>query len=105
MQITIDSQRYQDHDDCLGAAEVDIREAMDLDGWDLSTRWADGDRSEIELDVPTATCERCGTEGVECEGQLRGHGSVSSAASGLIELSADVVLVSDDGELVCGDCA
>ncbi len=104
MRITIDSQRYQDHDDCLGAAEDAVREAMGLDEWDLSPRWADDDRQEIELDVPAASCEHCGVEGVECESQLRGHGSVSSLGCGVMEFTTDVVLVADGGDLLCDDC-
>lgn len=53
--IEIKAAQYADSDDCLAAAERDYAEAHDLEGWDLSPRWADDERETILLSVPAAT--------------------------------------------------
>lgn len=50
--IRVMAKRYEDHDDCLAAAEADVQEERGLQGWDLSPRWEDDQREVILLDVP-----------------------------------------------------
>lgn len=51
-EITISARKYEDHDDCLSAAAEDYAAEHDLQGWDLSPRWADNQREAIVLSVP-----------------------------------------------------
>jgi hypothetical protein len=55
--ITVPAADYEEHDDCLAAAEAAyISEHPDLQGWDLRPSWVggdDGERDEIELTVPS----------------------------------------------------
>ena len=56
--ITIDSLYFENDDDCLASAEAAAKSAAgELDGWDLSPRWADDERDEILLDVPAEDAE------------------------------------------------
>lgn len=50
--VRVPAARYADHDDCLEAAAEDYAAEHDLEGWDLSPRWADDQRDEILLSVP-----------------------------------------------------
>jgi hypothetical protein len=51
--ISVPARQYEDHDDCLSAAQADYIEAHpELEGWELNPRWSDDQRDEILLDVP-----------------------------------------------------
>lgn len=52
-RITIPAAKYADHDDCLSAAAEDYATTHDLAGWDLDPQWADDQRDEIILTVPS----------------------------------------------------
>ena len=57
-EIRINAKRYEDSDDCLADAAADYARVHDLDGWDLSPRWADNlNRHEIVLTVPDWAAE------------------------------------------------
>jgi hypothetical protein len=50
--IRLPAKKYEDCDNCLAAAELDIAIHRGLAGWDLSPRWEDNEREHILLDVP-----------------------------------------------------
>lgn len=50
--IRIAAARYEDADDCLGAAADEIARERGLTGYDLSPRWEDDEREAILLDIP-----------------------------------------------------
>lgn len=50
--LTLPARRYQDVDDCLSAAAADTAARYHLSGWDLEPRWANADRTAIEVTVP-----------------------------------------------------
>lgn len=50
--IRIAAARYEDADDCLGAAADEIARERGLAGYDLSPRWEDDEREAILLDIP-----------------------------------------------------
>jgi hypothetical protein len=59
IKITVDAAQYQDSDDCLAAAAADMAAERGLEGWDLAPRWADSERTRIELTVPDRTADMC----------------------------------------------
>lgn len=53
-EVTIDAARYADYDDCLAAAAAEyVEDHPNAAGYDLSPRWADDDRDQIVLTVPS----------------------------------------------------
>lgn len=51
-EITVQSKRYEDYDNSLGAAAREYAEDHDLEMWQVEARWADDERDEIVLTVP-----------------------------------------------------
>jgi hypothetical protein len=49
--LRVAAAAYENHDDCLTAAERDIAEELDLVGWDLDPRWEDNQREYILITV------------------------------------------------------
>ena len=61
--VSVPASRYEDEDDCLSAAAADyIAAHPSLAGWDLSPRWVDEQRDEIEMTVPAWAVETAGQE-------------------------------------------
>jgi hypothetical protein len=52
IEVTVSAAQYEDEDDCLAAAERDVRHELRLAGYDLSPRWTDDNRESITLVVP-----------------------------------------------------
>ncbi len=50
--LTMAAKRYEDHDDCLAAAEAEVKKRYGLEGWNLDARWSDNQRDTILLTVP-----------------------------------------------------
>lgn len=51
--ITVPASHYEDHDDCLDAARCAYLEAHhEVEWWQVTVRWADDERTDIELTVP-----------------------------------------------------
>lgn len=50
--IRIDAARYEDEEDCLSRAAIDIARERELIGWALGARWENDERDGILLDIP-----------------------------------------------------
>lgn len=50
--IRIESRFYENFDNCLEAAALELSMSMGLSDWDLCPRWEDDDREIILIDVP-----------------------------------------------------
>lgn len=54
--VVVSARKYEDSDDCLGAAAAEYAAAHGLDGWQVSAAWVDdANREEIALTVPAST--------------------------------------------------
>lgn len=90
IEIRVPAKQYEDEDDCLQAAAADYAEQHDLQGWDLSPRWADEQREEIVLTVPAWAAAKKVTFSIEYIRYERDE-------SGLLRRKGGSVIL-DDGE-------
>lgn len=82
-QITIESKRYEDQDDCLTAAAEEFAADHGLDSWQVKARWAEApghgdgtDRDHIVLTVPDETIRKMAIALAQETGIVDGTGTL-----------------------------